>query len=464
MSFKVIEDVIRGKLAVVKRTDRSKQLYARFRNAKAQVKYSYLTLNTTNQKKAFDLALAKYDELQKGKIAFKNAEETFDLYVRQAFATYDKKVERGQMTKLYAKLAKGNTRNYALKYFGLRNVNDITSNDLDDFIDWCFKQRSELLSTRTIEKIRDTTNAVFREAERSIKGFVAPKFRKDTNKGAKANARPIFEQTELITMARRAKGHWLAHADVNKNTLWNRDGAVHKDAREYKNNEKFLIKGRNYMYFRATNELKMQFADEKKYYSINELQELWNFITFMVNTYLRPSEWSGVKVKHIKVKPMTKAEIELMKDSSRKALEKRDKGYAKFSKLEMYVVDAKNKKNADVKRVFYRGSIDTYYRQVKAFGLKANDYLFFNHLKNRKHAKEKMADMFDAFLIQHDMKKNSQNETRTMYSLRHSGILMSLNAGVDVYLLASNADTGVKMIEQYYGSRIKNTKTAPLLI
>ena len=140
MSFKVIEDVIRGKLAVVKRTDRSKQLYARFRNAKAQVKYSYLTLNTTNQKKAFDLALAKYDELQKGKIAFKNAEETFDLYVRQAFATYDKKVERGQMTKLYAKLAKGNTRNYALKYFGLRNVNDITSNDLDDFIDWCFKQ------------------------------------------------------------------------------------------------------------------------------------------------------------------------------------------------------------------------------------------------------------------------------------------------------------------------------------
>ena len=75
-----------------------------------------------------------------------------------------------------------------------------------------------------------------------------------------------------------------------------------------------------------------------------------------------------------------------------------------------------------------------------------------------------MADMFDAFLIQHDMKKNSQNETRTMYSLRHSGILMSLNAGVDVYLLASNADTGVKMIEQYYGSRIKNTKTAPLLI
>ena len=61
-------------------------------------------------------------------------------------------------------------------------------------------------------------------------------------------------------------------------------------------------------------------------------------------------------------------------------------------------------------------------------------------------------------------KDRTTNETRTMYSLRHSGILMSLNAGVDVYMLANNADTGVKMIEQYYGSRVKNTKTAPLLV
>ena len=104
MSFKVVEGVKSGKLAVVKRTDRSKQQYERFRNVKAQVKYSYLTLNTTNQKKAFDLALAKCDEVQKGQIAFKNAQETFDLYIRKAIATYDKKVERGQMTKLYAKL------------------------------------------------------------------------------------------------------------------------------------------------------------------------------------------------------------------------------------------------------------------------------------------------------------------------------------------------------------------------
>jgi hypothetical protein len=56
-------------------------------------------------KKVFDLALAKCDEVQKSQIAFKNAQETFDLYIRQAFATCDKKSERGQMTKLYAKLA-----------------------------------------------------------------------------------------------------------------------------------------------------------------------------------------------------------------------------------------------------------------------------------------------------------------------------------------------------------------------
>jgi len=41
---------------------------------------------------------------------------------------------------------------------------------------------------------------------------------------------------------------------------------------------------------------------------------------------------------------------------------------------------------------------------------------------------------------------------------------MSLLNGVDVLLLSKNADTGVKMIQQYYGSRITNRMSGILLI
>ena len=457
MSFKVVENVIKGKLAVVKRTDRSKQLYARFRNADAKVKYSYISLNTTSDKKAFKLALAEYDKVQKGEVAFSNAEETFDLYVREAIDNYNKRVTRGQITKLFAKYAIQTTTKYPLKYFGLRNINDITSNDLDDFIEWCHKQHKDTLSQRTIEKIRDATNAVFKEAERSIKSFNAPIFRKDPIKGAKSTARAIFEQHEIITMAKRARKHWEALA-LEQDEI--RDGTE----ADYKHNEKFTIKGRNFMYFKDTHEYKMQFADVNKYYTERELYEFYNFITFMVNTYLRTSEWADIKLKHCAIKKMTKEEIGDMRESARKSFEKRDSKYAKFEKVEVYVVEAKNKGSKNTKRVFYRGAIDTIRRQTKQYDLKANDYLFFNHVKSRTLAEEKMRRLFDAFLVHHNTKQSTTNETRTMYSLRHSGILMSLNAGVDVYMLANNADTGVKMIEQYYGSRVKNTKTASLLV
>lgn len=58
---------------------------------------------------------------------------------------------------------------------------------------------------------------------------------------------------------------------------------------------------------------------------------------------------------------------------------------------------------------------------------------------------------FASFLNHIDIAKNSSGETRTIYSLRHTYATFRLMHGVDVYVLAKNLGTSVKMVEQHYG-------------
>ena len=90
--------------------------------------------------------------------------------------------------------------------------------------------------------------------------------------------------------------------------------------------------------------------------------------------------------------------------------------------------------------------------------------MFYNNYKTRKYAEQRVSKMFENFLQFYKMKESKTNQLRSLYSLRHSGIVMSLLNGVDVLLLSKNADTGVKMIQQYYGSRITNRMSGVLLI
>jgi hypothetical protein len=49
---------------------------------------------------------------------------------------------------------------------------------------------------------------------------------------------------------------------------------------------------------------------------------------------------------------------------------------------------------------------------------------------------------------------------RTAYSLRHTYICFRLTEGADIYQLAKNCRTSVKMIEKYYASHIENMLNA----
>ena len=80
-----------------------------------------------------------------------------------------------------------------------------------------------------------------------------------------------------------------------------------------------------------------------------------------------------------------------------------------------------------------------------------NDLVFYTKDTN---GNQKICDVsvsFKTFLSKIGLLKGTDNKSRTLYSLRHSYATMRLEDGAEVYNVAKNIGTSVKMIEQHYG-------------
>ena len=72
-------------------------------------------------------------------------------------------------------------------------------------------------------------------------------------------------------------------------------------------------------------------------------------------------------------------------------------------------------------------------------------------------------ELFNAILDELDLKTDREGQRRTFYSLRHTYICLRLMEGADVYQIAKNCRTSVKMIEEFYASHIKNMVDASVI-
>jgi hypothetical protein len=472
MAYSWQKILLKHKISLVQRTQKSSGRsvwYVRIYNEKNR-KYSLKSLHTENEKKAQKLAVEYYEQAMKGDVKLANTKVAFNTIANN----YIKEFTNTQLSALVKKYRKQLLHNYPIKYFGNKELGEIKAKDLDAFVNWCHKQSGKQLANDTLKKITSATKSVFDYAVRYNLITNYPQFK--PVKAKTAEARSFFEMNELVTMAGRAKRDYdllVSEQAKIKRVYRNTDKpnstyyVCQIGNKEYKNYDLYSVKGKTIRIDIKEKKavLKIKYADrsyESSVYTADDLFQLRAFITFMSNTYLRTSEWSGVKVKHCTIKKLTKDEIKNMKKSAKEQLAKRKDTLAKFEKLEMFVVNSKNK-NSDNVRVFFRGAVDTTRRLIQHYKLKADDYLFYNEQK-RKTAERKMSAMFEDFLQFYKMKQSKTNQPRSAYSLRHSGIVMSLLNGVDVLLLSKNADTGVKMIQQYYGSRITNRMSGVLLI
>ena len=171
---------------------------------------------------------------------------------------------------------------------------------------------------------------------------------------------------------------------------------------------------------------RVQNPRRKKYQA--DYEDLHDFVLFMVNTGLRPDE-----VKRIEFR-----DVQIVND--------RDSGET------ILEIDVRGKRGVGFCKSM-PGAVHPFERVKKRRKPAPTDPVF----PVRHH------ELFNTILGEIKLKFDREGQRRTFYSLRHTYICMRLMEGADVYQIAKNCRTSVKMIEDFYASHIKNMVDASVV-
>ena len=157
--------------------------------------------------------------------------------------------------------------------------------------------------------------------------------------------------------------------------------------------------------------------------------ELRDFISFMIDTLLRPSEWRELRQRHIQV---VRGEQTYLK------------------------ITVPNGKVRPRQAVSMPGAVDVFERIVERDGADPERFLFKCGYLNRQTAYERMRDSFEALLFETDLAAGREGKKRVLYSLRHTALMLRVLEGdVPPLLLATNAGTSVEQLERFYCSHLE---------
>ena len=165
-----------------------------------------------------------------------------------------------------------------------------------------------------------------------------------------------------------------------------------------------------------------------RYHLIDD--EIRLLITFMVNAFLRPSDIKNLRNRNIQIVDDEDTFLRIQTDSSKT--------------INHPIVSMP----AGVG--IYRDIIK--YQQNMNRPCRRDDFVFFPHLQNRDYALRTICRQFNEILSKSELKNSSSGQTRTIYSLRHTAIMLRLTKGdnIDLLTLARNSRTSVSMIERFY--------------
>lgn len=166
-------------------------------------------------------------------------------------------------------------------------------------------------------------------------------------------------------------------------------------------------------------------------------------ITFMVNSFIRPSDIKTLKHKHVEVVRQ---------------------GAVQYLRLTL-----PETKSHSAPIVTLQPAVRVYQQLLKqrttSGQAKANDYLFLPQHKDRDQALKILSVMFAWLLDELGIKQSAHGTNRTMYCLRHSAITFRLlyGSGIDLLTLARNARTSVDMIQRFYASTVSPEQNIRML-
>lgn len=177
-------------------------------------------------------------------------------------------------------------------------------------------------------------------------------------------------------------------------------------------------------------------------------KEMNLLITFMVNTFLRPSDIKELRHRNIQIV----------------------QGEHRYLRIQPETSKTKNSPIVTMGAAvgIYKDLID--FQQSQNRGIEKDDFVFFPHMRgehsnkkniktktNRDYALQTIRRQFEAILEEADLKKSPSGAPRTIYSLRHTAIMFRLTLGdkIDSLTLAKNARTSVEMLERFYARHLQ---------
>ena len=159
--------------------------------------------------------------------------------------------------------------------------------------------------------------------------------------------------------------------------------------------------------------------------------ELYDFIVFMVHSFLRPSEWKFLQNRHIR----------FIQDDG-------------IEQLVISVPNPKTKKaSGGIDSTTTEVAADIYRKRILKRHDHPNAYLFFDYLKNRERTVPDAISRKFRYLCEHaGLDCDAYGQRHTTYSLRHSALCFQIlkTGGNDLFGLAKNARTSVMMLENFY--------------
>jgi hypothetical protein len=165
--------------------------------------------------------------------------------------------------------------------------------------------------------------------------------------------------------------------------------------------------------------------------------ELYDFILFMVHSFLRPTESEIYSLTHRDV---------AMADNPKRLI----------------ITIRKGKTGHRISNTM-PAAVSVYNRiKMRYRGYKNDDFLFLPAYKNRASAKRIMQRQFNALLERCHLKEDRYSKAvHTVYSLRHTAICMRIilsKGQVNIFNLAKNAGTSVDQIERFYARNLPLSK------
>ena len=158
---------------------------------------------------------------------------------------------------------------------------------------------------------------------------------------------------------------------------------------------------------------------------------MYDFIVFMIHSFLRPSEWKFLQNKHIRI---------IREDG--------------VEQLVISVPNPKTKKSSGaIDSTTTEVAADIYRKRILKRHDGPNAYLFFDNFENRERTAPDTISRRFRFLCEHaKLESDMYGQRHTTYSLRHSALCFQIlkSGGTDLFGHAKNARTSILMLEKFY--------------